>query len=106
MTVKKLAPTEQQMLVLQFQDDGRSINYLAGYYQCSRRTVIRVLEDAGVDPGIQRRKSKKQLELKMPPPAEIDLSGFPTLIYQTPAPKPWYQKVYNSVRQFFVPDST
>lgn len=57
MTVKKLSPVQKEILVAQHQA-GKTINELATLWTTSRRTVIRVLEEKFIDPGIRRRQRK------------------------------------------------
>jgi hypothetical protein len=58
MTVKCLSTTEKQTIVFQRQVLGAALTDLAFEWQHSRRTIIRVLEEAGVDPGVKHRKPK------------------------------------------------
>jgi len=62
MTVKCLDSYAQEAIVRQF-NGGMSISNLVIYWRCSRRTIIRVLEDAGVDPKIRRRPGRGKLTI-------------------------------------------
>ena len=60
MTVKCLTEGQQRTLVDLFTHSGTPIEELVVYYDRSRRTIIRVLEDHGVDPKIHRRPGRSK----------------------------------------------
>ena len=112
MTVKCLKPFEQRALGMSFKQ-GIPINDLATFWDVSRRTVIRVLEDQGIDPKIHRRnrnriaKAETVMELferahAAPPPFQIPHYSPLAGAYTRPS-VPWYVRVFNAVRQFFSP---
>jgi len=55
MTVKCIPKATQQAIVTDFQQGLGTIGGMADFLGVSRRTIIRVLEDHGVEPGIKRR---------------------------------------------------
>jgi len=64
MTVKCLTEPVKNGIVEAFKEKSLTIDQMVSCTGRSRRTIIRVLEDAGIDPGIHRRpgrKSKKVL---------------------------------------------
>jgi len=71
MTVKCLAPAQQHAIVTAFVEFRVPIDTLAIDYGKSRRTIIRVLEDHCVDPGIRRRPGAKK---PIPTTAQAELS--------------------------------
>lgn len=80
MTVRCL-PTNDQLLVChRFQHENADITDLSYEFKVSRRTIIRVLEEAGIDPQI-RRRTKKALE---PVQSSLDLA---------PPKQPWYRRL-------------
>lgn len=112
MTVKCLLDFEKTAICRSFQQEV-PISDLAPYWGVSRRTIIRVLEEAGIDPKIHRRnrnriaKAETAMELferthaALPPfqiPHYSPLAG----AYTRPS-VPWYVRVFNAVRQFFSP---
>lgn len=59
MTVRIL--NEHQKNAVKYAFTGpKDIKVMAQYYGVSRRTIIRVLEEASIDPGIRRRKPKQK----------------------------------------------
>lgn len=58
MTVKSIPQFRKNAIVECFVNKHHTINELAAIYQRHRRTIIRVLEEAGVDPGIKHRVKK------------------------------------------------
>ena len=80
MTVKCLNTLQQECIVTSFVNKTHNIDALARTFGRSRRTIIRVLEDAGIDPGIRRR---------MPKPTPL-----PQVI---PTRRPWYRRILGVV---------
>ena len=68
MTVKCLDKATQLAVVTDFTQCLSNIDEMASFLGVSRRTIIRVLEDAGVEPGIKRRQRKPKVSGK-----QIDL---------------------------------
>ena len=60
MTVKSLDEYEKQNIANYFCFNQHSISELAVMYGKSRRTIIRTLEEMGVDPGVKHRVKKEQ----------------------------------------------
>jgi hypothetical protein len=87
MTVKCLNELQKEVLVNSFQHHHQCIDSLAIFYDCSRRTVIRVLEEKGIDPGIKRRASKP----RKPVPGPV----------VTPTKLPWYRRILERVMPSF-----
>lgn len=77
MTVKCLTDAEKVELASSF-SMGASINFLAEINGCSRRTVIRTLEEIGINPGIKRRK-------RLPKPTPLPPGPIPTT--------PWWKRI-------------
>lgn len=95
MTVKCLNPGQKFAIVHEFQVLGAQIDDMAAYYGRSRRTIIRVLEEAGVDPGIRRRtKPADSSQLQQPLPT-FNREGFKELVLPKPIPtyRPWYRRI-------------
>lgn len=82
MTVKCLTDAEKVELASAF-SMGAPINFLAEINGCSRRTVIRTLEEIGIEPGIKRRR-------RQPKPTPL-----PTVI---PTKTPWWSRVIEKVK--------
>ena len=120
MTVKCLNTDDKDFIVSRFQEWNIDINYLATLLNVSRRTIIRVLQERGVDPGLRKRTVKVKL---LPMPSVEDMSGFfqrkeIKVEYQeglaeiprdTPAfmkvemlePKPWWKRFTGAMRRAF-----
>lgn len=64
MTVKCLDQEAKEQILLGFTSGYYDIWELASIHKRSRRTIIRVLEDANVDPGIKRRHRRTKAELE------------------------------------------
>ena len=81
MTVKSLTD-EQKIAVARSFSFGVSITILAEQHQKSRRTIIRTLEELGINPGIKKRQ-------RLPKPTAL-----PTMI---PTKTPWWRRVVEKV---------
>ena len=99
MTVKCISMHEQCYIVDAFLAKTQTLNQLAHNFGVSRRTLIRVLEDAGVNPGVKHR---------FPQPKTVDIPlTFPTEQLPIPytqnhwseplAAAPWYTRVLKFV---------
>lgn len=84
MTVKCLNSFEQEYIVASFVSKELTIDELALKYSRSRRTIIRVIQDQSIDPGIKTR-AKKVVKV-------------PVVI---PTKTPWYRRAVESVQWFF-----
>jgi len=60
MTVKCIDKATQQAIVIDFQEGLGTISGMAEFLGVSRRTIIRVLEDHDVEPGIKRRPGARK----------------------------------------------
>lgn len=109
MPVRMFNAGAKEAIVNQFHT-GSSINYLALTWGSSRRTIIRVLEEAGVDPGIKRihrTKSANQVHGLIPiGPYKVNPSMAEQLeiIRQEIAAshtQPWYRRAWNQIKKFF-----
>lgn len=112
MTVKCLNETYKRCVVTLFVDHNYSIGHLASIYEVSRRTIIRVLEEERIDPGIKRRVRKPKVDIVIPEPdtqAAADFSAWCSSIAPAPtAPvvkyqpaMPWIYRMAHKVREFF-----
>lgn len=99
MTVKCLNDLEKVIIAGLYVDHGRSIDSLATEYKRSRRTIIRTLEEQGVNPGIKRRnrKSKAPLTIHQNYTPGNKPAG-PTVI---PTHTPWYRRIIDKVAPLF-----
>jgi hypothetical protein len=77
---------EKEIITASFCNHDQSIDDLAYQYGRSRRTIIRVLEEMNVDPGIRRRKPK--------PPTKPVQAPLPLVI---PTRSPWYRRILDRV---------
>lgn len=77
MTVKCLNDQQKQLVASQFAY-GFPIDYIAEQHSVSRRTVIRTLEEIGIEPGIKRRK-------RLPKPTPLPPGPIPTT--------PWWKRI-------------
>jgi len=73
MTVKCLTKDYQDNLVVLFVERGESIDDLAVLANRSRRTIIRILEDHGIDPGIKRRPGARKPKQPIPNEAQATM---------------------------------
>jgi hypothetical protein len=78
MTVRSLNDGAKNYIIHCFNTKLRTIDQLGDDYSRSRRTIVRVLEEAGIDPGIKRRK-------RLPKPEPL-----PTVI---PTKTPWWKRI-------------
>lgn len=84
MTVRSLNYGEILSIAYAFKHEKTSITELATHYQRSRRTIIRALEDQGVDPGIKRRKPvAKPVPVVLPKPI--------------PTKTPWWKRFFQNM---------
>ena len=82
MTVRSLNDEQKASVAFAF-SHGVSITVLAEQHKKSRRTIIRALEDMGIEPGIKRRR-------RLPKPTPL-----PTVI---PTKTPWWTRVVEKVK--------
>jgi len=75
MTVKCLSKNTQLAVVSDFLQGHATIEGLAVQQGVSRRTIVRVLEDGGVEPGIKRRPGARKPRQPIPNEAQADI-GF------------------------------
>ena len=94
MTVKCLSDNQKRYLVEMFESKIFEINDIAYRLEVSRRTVIRVLEEKGIDPGIRRRSPKPAQETQ-PELEEIQ---------QPMIKEPWFHRIINKFCQVFNPE--
>jgi transposase len=112
---RKLTDAEKRVIVASFQQ-GTDINTLAHFYGRHRTTIVRALEDAGIDPGIHRRPNrtlKAQIRREaerllqeqqfqraalepISRPIQIQLDEIPVVNQE-----PWYRRVTSSLKQIF-----
>lgn len=100
MTVKCIADIDKADIVFLFSNGSQGINKLALIYGRSRRTIIRVLEEQDIDPGVKHRKPKAMLVKQV----DIEFTGWPDdSAVHSPAPAPrtgsWFRKSLTSVAQ-------
>lgn len=91
MTVKCLNEVDQAYICDAYLSKTQTVTELAITYNRSRRTIIRVLEDAGYDP-VKHRTPKVDIPLTFP-----NHPIFPGRIEMIDQPKPWYLKVLRYV---------
>ena len=96
MPVKCLGPNEKDYILENFHAKTYTINSLAYIFKVSRRTIIRVLEEGGIDPGIRRRKPASPEQTKLDPLIFPDHMINPNNI-------PWYQRFWKNLCQIFDP---
>lgn len=93
MTVKCLSDYNKATIRSDFVHNGSTLESLALEHGRSRRTIIRTLEEAGIDPGVKKRKprlSKVNYESvtgRMP----FDYLSPNEVVHTTHTP--WYRKV-------------
>jgi hypothetical protein len=100
MTVKCLKEHQKNIICLTFGNPNQ-INDLADHWGVSRRTIIRVLEEQGIDPMIKRRprKAKEITQQLILAPREFT---FPNAqIYPVQPKLNWFQRTLDHmVRRF------
>ena len=77
MTVKCIPEDGKDYMVAMFTKEFRSINELTEFFVCSRRTVVRVLVERGINPQLRKRTVKVKLA---PMPSIDEMSGFPSQV--------------------------
>ena len=82
MAVKCLNPLQKEVIATSFLNRTHSIEELVATFRRSRRTIIRVLEEASIEPGIKRR---------IPKPTPL-----PQVI---PTKRLWYRRIIGSFVQ-------
>lgn len=87
MTVRSLSTPAKLVIAQAFTQRNRTINELAAFYGKSRRTIIRALEEQGIDPGIKKRGPRKPKE------GVLTFPNRPVVGYTAP----WYRRVYNKI---------
>ncbi len=98
MTVKCLNDNAKAVIVELFVSQRYTLNDLVRLYGKSRRTVIRVLEDAGVDPGVKHRPPKPFVQ-----PLETDDFANTQPLYYIDEPtevirsRSWFRRVADKV---------
>ena len=108
MTVKCLKPHTKQTIV-NAHAQGVTIDYMATFWGKSRSTIIRVLEENDVDPGIKRRKRKaKPAPEQLPLPGyqimtetAMEASGYSPLAIPPTNQPAWYSRFRKKVREVF-----
>ena len=95
MTVKCLTSQQKAHVTSMFDCGLNTINELAQMHQVSRRTIIRVLEEAGIDPGIRHRTPKQPISVAAPPAPE------PPQQHQQTQPLAWYQRTLSKLGSYF-----
>lgn len=90
MTVRCLNIQQKRFAIEMFESKIFGLDDIAYRLEVSRRTVIRVLEEAGIDPGIRRRTRKEVI------PTQVAITTTQTV-------EPWYRRLLNSIRQIFDP---
>lgn len=77
MTVKKLTQEQKDSICGYVRSGIYEYNTMATAFGVSRRTIIRAVEEAGLDPKIHRRK--KSVEVPQAPQQEIEFLKEPKL---------------------------
>lgn len=118
MTVKCLPEIVKDYIVSAIVTKSMTINELTDTFDCSRRTVVRVLIERGIDPQLRKRTVKVKLA---PMPSVDELSGFPTppacwmdtavlpprpeptpYGFNTIQPQPWWKRVQATLSRVFL----
>ena len=81
MSFKHLTSEQKEDITVLFVYQDYSLNALARDYNCHRSTIVRTLEDKGINPGIRRRPVKVT-----PIPAPV-----PVVI---PTKTPWWKRIF------------
>lgn len=98
MTVRCLDQSAKNAIVHAFTATHmKDLNDIASCFGVSRRTIVRVLEEAGVDPGIRRRKSKEVQENDVQFPLPLGEPWFKDFSLRNS----WLNRVFNKVKQVF-----
>lgn len=100
MTVRCLTETDKEYVVDRFNEKLLDINQLAHVMSCSRRTIIRVLQEKGVDPGLRAYRRWKVAKLA-PMPNMHDMSDFPIMKVELIEPTPWWKRLGQAVSRVF-----
>jgi transposase len=87
MTVKSLNYLDKAYIITAFTAKTKTINELAEIYGRHRTTIVRVIEEQGIDPGIRRRKAKKKLNISGTTTGRIEMFK--------PPKQPWYTRLLN-----------
>jgi hypothetical protein len=99
MTVKCLSEAAKQNIAAGFSLHIYTINQLANMYVRSRRTIIRVLEEKGIDPGVKHRVKKPIKEEQFVFDTAVvrrssDQEVLAVIMHPEPMPKPsWFRRV-------------
>lgn len=88
MNKPRLTENERMVIAARFNSGLYSLDEIAHTFQRHRTTIVRVLEEQGIDPGIKRRTRKSA--------AVTDSSGRPIRIEMV-EPKRWYQRALNAM---------
>lgn len=118
MTVKCLPEIVKDYMVSAIVTKTMTINELTDTFDCSRRTVVRVLVERGIDPQLRKRTVKVKLA---PMPSFNELTGFPvppacwmdTAVlpprpeptpygFNTFQPQPWWKRVQATLSRVFL----
>ena len=99
MTVKCIPESGKDYMVAMFTKEFRSINELTEFFDCSRRTVVRVLVERGIDPQLRKRIVKVKLA---PMPSVEDLSGYPIMKVEMIEPQPWWKRAQAVLSRVFL----
>ena len=124
MTVKMFDEVTKNFICEQFvsstlKDPSSKITLLTALMDCSRRTIIRVLQERDIDPGLPTRTRKTitkndllvaqavqagiplmTFEL-LPAPSVEDMSGFPIMKVEMIEPQPWWKRLGQAVSRAF-----
>lgn len=91
MTVKCIKQEEKEYLLSCYSPLLNNVDQLMQMSGRSRRTVVRLLEEAGHQPVKHRRPNRKAKEIALPPQLTV-----------VPTKTPWYRRVIESVKRPFV----
>lgn len=122
MSGKRIKPQIRQYITWAWENQTKDLDLIATKACCSRRSVLRILEEAGIDPGIKRRpgKAKEQSRPETVTHAWIDYPGEAETKASEPLPAfhtievppgtiqiiktqtiPWYQRMAANIKNFF-----
>ena len=99
MTVKCLPEITKDYITGAFINKSMTINELSDTFDCSRRTVVRVLVERGIDPQLRKRIVKVKLA---PMPSVEDLSGYPIMKVEMIEPQPWWKRAQAVLSRVFL----